>query len=130
MFSETCASVVRETPILSTTSRPDILPRWLTGMAISMDEITLGARYDHHYLALPAVTTGQGLLIAPEVLVADLVRQGILAVLPGSRVPSGMWYRAFAVDRSGNPDLSRAFCRWLSRLCKQTSLPEAGVTPS
>lgn len=130
LFAETCASVVRETPILSTTSRPDILPRWLTGMAISMDEITLGARYDHHYLALPAVTTGQGLLIAPEILVADLVRQGILAVLPGSRVPSGMWYRAFAVDRSGNPDLSRAFCRWLSRLCKRTSLPESGVTRS
>lgn len=130
LFAEEYASVVREKPILSTTSRPDILPRWLTGMAISQEEITLGACYDHHYLALPAVTTGQGLLIAPEILVADLVRQGILAVLPGSRVPSGMRYRAYALDRSSNPDLSRAFCRWLSRLCKRTSLQEPGSPTS
>ena len=118
------ASAIRDRPFLSTTSRPDILPRWLAGMAISQEEITLGACYDHYYLALPAVTTGQGLLVAPEILIADLVRQGILGVLAGSRIPSGMRYRAYAVDRSSNPDLSRAFCRWLVRLCKRGALSE------
>ena len=77
------ASALRDRPFLSTTSRPDILPRWLAGMAISQDEITLGACYDHYYLALPAVTTGQGLLVAPEILIADLVRQGILGCWQG-----------------------------------------------
>ena len=123
-------SAVRTTPVLSITSRPDIIPRWLGAMNLAATDITLGARYDHHYLALPAVTTGQGLLIAPEMVIADLVRQGILAVLPGSRVPSGMRYRAYALDRSGNPDLSRAFCRWLMRLCKQTSLTDLELASS
>ena len=116
-------AAVRNHPILSITSRPDILPRWLSVLEIPANEITLGARYDHHFLALPAATTGQGLLVAPEIVVADLVHQGILTIVPGSRVPSGMRYRAYALDRSGNPDLARAFCRWLSRLCKQTANP-------
>ena len=119
-------------PILAITSRPDILPRWLTAMDMDAGHVTIGARYDHHYLALPAVTTGQGLLVAPEILVAGLVREGLLDVLPGSRAPSGMRYRAYAVDRSGNPDLGRAFCRWLSRLCR-TSLAQGQAkhdTPS
>ena len=118
-------AAVRNHPILSITSRPDILPRWLSVLEIPANEITLGARYDHHFLALPAATTGQGLLVAPEIVVADLVHQGILTIVPGSRVPSGMRYRAYALDRSGNPDLARAFCRWLSRLCKQTANPGA-----
>lgn len=112
-------TAVRRLPILSITSRPDILPRWLNAMDIAAGDITLGARYDHHYLALPAATTGQGLLVAPEIVIADLVRDGILSVLPGSRVPSGMRYRAYALDRGSNPDLSRAFCRWLRRLCRR-----------
>lgn len=123
-------SLVRRLPVLSITSRPDLLPRWLAALDIAKEEIRLGARYDHHYLALPAVTTGQGLLIAPEIVIVDLVRQGILAVVPGSRVPSGMRYRAYALDRSRNPDLARTFCRWLVRLCRQLSLPDQGARPA
>lgn len=117
--------LVRRKPILAITSRPDILPRWLTAMEIEPSAVTVGARYDHHYLALPAVTTGQGLLVAPEVLLGDLLKQGLLQTLPGSRAASGMHYRAYAVDRSGNPDLGRTFCRWLARLCKTHAIEEA-----
>lgn len=107
------------TPVIAVTSRPDILPTWLRGLDLKTSDIKTGARYDHHYLALPAVTTGQTLLVTPHIVVADLVRQGLLEVLPGSRAPSGMQYRAYAMDRSGNPDLARAFCRWLTRLCRK-----------
>ena len=113
-------SVLRSAPILVITSRPDILQRWLTALGVSSKDIRLGPRYDHHYLALPAVTTGQGLLIAPEIVVSNLVSQGLLDILPDSRVASGMTYRAYAVDRSANPDLARSFCRWLVRLCRKT----------
>ncbi|CAH2394124.1 hypothetical protein MES4922_10037 [Mesorhizobium ventifaucium] len=74
------------------------------------------------YLALPAVTTGQTLLVTPHIVVADLIRQGLLEVIPGSRAPSGML--AYAVDRSGNPALARAFCRWLTRLCRKKTEEE------
>lgn len=106
-------------PVLAVTSRPDIMPTWLKAMGLKTSDILSGARYDHHYLALPAVTTGRCLLVAPAIIVADLVRQGLLEVLPGSRTPSGMRYRAYAADRSRNPHLAHAFCRWVSQLCKK-----------
>ncbi len=67
-------SIVRSTVILNITSRPDILPTWLRAMNLSSSDIRPGARYDHNYLALPAVMTGKCLLVAPEIIVSDLVR--------------------------------------------------------
>ncbi len=114
--------VARSLPILNITSRPDILPTWLRAMKLSPKDIKSGARYDHNYLALPAVMTGRCLLVAPEIILSDLVRRGVLHVIPGSRTPSGMQYRAYAVDRSDHPELARAFCRWLARLCKNAPI--------
>ncbi|MCC8964790.1 LysR family transcriptional regulator [Bradyrhizobium sp. Pear76] len=118
-------SVVRSMPILNITSRPDILPTWLRAMNLTTKDIKSGARYDHNFLALPAAITGNCLLVAPEIIVSDLVRGGALHAIPGSRAPSGMQYRAYAVDRSGNPEIARAFCRWVTRLCKKAAIPEA-----
>ncbi|MGY3473612.1 LysR family transcriptional regulator [Bradyrhizobium ottawaense] len=117
-------SIVRSMPVLNITSRPDVLPTWLRAMNLASTDIKSGARYDHNYLALPAVITGKCLLVAPEIIVSDLVRGGILNVIPGSRAPSGMQYRAYAVDRSDNPEIARAFCRWVARLCKKAAIPE------
>ncbi|MCK1424946.1 MULTISPECIES: LysR family transcriptional regulator [unclassified Bradyrhizobium] len=115
----------RSMPILNITSRPDILPTWLRAMNLTANDIKSGARYDHNYLALPAVITGKCLLVAPEIIVSDLVRTGALHVIPGSRTSSGMQYRAYAVDRSDNLEVARAFCRWVARLCKKAAIPEA-----
>ncbi|UWU67895.1 LysR family transcriptional regulator [Bradyrhizobium sp. NC92] len=118
-------STARSMPILNVTSRPDILPTWLRAMNLTAKDIKSGARYDHNYLALPAVISGKCLLVAPEIIVSDLVRKGALHVIPGSRTSSGMQYRAYAVDRSDNPEVARAFCRWVARLCKKAAIPEA-----
>ncbi|TKV74046.1 LysR family transcriptional regulator [Bradyrhizobium elkanii] len=118
-------SIVRSMPILNITSRPDILPTWLRAMNLTANDMTSGARYDHNYLALPAVMTGKCLLVVPEIIVSDLVRGGALHVIPGSRTHSGMQYRAYAVDRSDNPEIARAFCRWVARLCKKAAITEA-----
>ncbi|MDA9489004.1 LysR family transcriptional regulator [Bradyrhizobium sp. CCBAU 11361] len=118
-------STARSMPILNITSRPDILPTWLRAMNLTAKDIKSGARYDHNYLAFPAVITGKCLLVAPEIIVSDLVRTGALHVIPGSRTSSGMQYRAYAVDRSDNPEVARAFCRWVARLCKKAAIPEA-----
>ncbi|MER8536393.1 LysR family transcriptional regulator [Mesorhizobium sp. M1005] len=115
-------AIARSLPILTITSRPDILPAWLKAHDLTSDDIKPGARYDHHYMALPAVITGKCLLVAPEIVVGDLVRNGLLKVVPNSCTPSGMQYRAYAVDRSNNPELARAFCRWLVRLCRKEAL--------
>lgn len=102
-------SIVRSTPILNITSRPDILPMWLRTMNLSSNDIRAGARYDHNYLALPAVMTGKCLLVAPKIIVSDLVRDGALQIIPGSRAPSGMQYRTYAVDRS---ELTKSLVRF------------------
>ncbi len=111
-------SPFRSLPILSITSRPDILPTWLRAMGLTSGDIIAGARVEHHYLALPAVLSGKCLLVAPEIVVGPYVRDSMLKVVDNTRTPSGMHYRAYALDRSANPELSRAFCRWLSRLCR------------
>lgn len=118
-------STARSMPILNITSRPDILPTWLRAMNLTAKDIKSGARYDHNYLALPAVITGKCLLVAPEIIVSDLVRTGALHVIPGTRTSSGMQYRAYAVDRSDNLEVARAFCRWVARLCKKAAISEA-----
>jgi len=114
---------VRAMPMLAVTSRPDIMTTWLKAMGLKTSDIRSAARYDHHYLALPAVTTGQCLLVAPEIIAADLIRQGLLEVLPGSRTPSGMRYRAYAADLSRNPGLAHAFCRWIAKTCRRIVAP-------
>lgn len=120
------AGALRTMPILTITSRPDILPNWLNAMDLSPGQIQLGARYDHHYLALPAVTTGRCLLVAPEIIVSGVVRDGVLQIVPGSQTPSGMQYRAYVVDRTPNIVLARSFCRWLARLCRTSVTAEEG----
>lgn len=62
-------------------------------MNLTFADVKTGARYDHNYLALPAVMTGKCLLVTPEIVVSDLLRGGVLHVVPGSRTGSGMQYR-------------------------------------
>jgi LysR family transcriptional regulator, glycine cleavage system transcriptional activator len=111
--------LVRRAPIFGVTSRPDILPRWTTALGIPLAKIVQGPRYDHHFLAIPAAATGQGMLVAPEIVVADLVQQGVLVAVASSRVKSGMHYRAYSVDRTDSFELARAFCQWVTKLCRE-----------
>lgn len=117
--TSTLPALARTTPILSVTSRPDILPRWTAALGIPLARVKQGPRYDHHFLAIPAAATGQGMLVAPEIVVAEFVRQGVLAVVPNSRVRTGMHYHAYAVDRSESASCARAFCQWMTRLCRE-----------
>lgn len=130
--AEKGVGIIRTSLVLTVTSWPDILPTWLKSQGLSPDDVTLGARYDQHYLALPAVLSGRSLLGAPEIVIGGLVRGGLLKALPNSRVPSGMQYNAYSFDRSDNPDLAHAFCRWLVRLCRDETklIPSCAPIPS
>ena len=115
------AELVSSTPVITIGSRPDILPCWAAALGVPLAGIRRGPRFDHHFLAIPALVTGQGVIIAPELYVSDLILKGVLAVLPGSQMRSGMTCRAYSVDRSPAPDLTQQFCRWMIRLCRETS---------
>ncbi|WGD56766.1 LysR substrate-binding domain-containing protein [Bradyrhizobium sp. CB1650] len=117
-------SIVRSTPILNITSRPDILPTWLRAMNLSLNDIRAGARYDHNYLALPAVMTGKCLLVAPEIIVSDLMRGALCRSFPAHALQVACNI-AYVVDRSEHPEIARSFCRWVARLCKKATLAQA-----
>lgn len=106
-------------PINIVTSRPDILPNWLLAMQLKEEDIHFGARYDHHYLAIPATIAGQGILIAPKIVVMDYVKQAHLSIVEGSEAATGMTYSAFASDRAANVELSQNFCKWLISVCRR-----------
>ncbi|AFK56361.1 LysR family transcriptional regulator [Tistrella mobilis] len=105
-------------PLFIVNSRPDILPAWLAARGLGEGDIRMGSRYDHHYMALPAAMAGQGLVLAPETVVADYLQKGLLAAVPETRFSTGMVYKAYASDRGMDPQLSAAFCRWVVRLCR------------
>lgn len=108
-------------PICTVNSRPDILPTWLNAMGLQENNIKLGARYAHHYMAIPATIAGSGLLIVPEIVAMDYIAKDLLVVVEDSRIKTGMKYSAFASDRSSFPDLAKSFCRWLMRMHKNAN---------
>src|SRR5690606_34227471 len=100
------------------------LPAWLASMGMREEDVRLGARYAHHYMAIPAILAGGGLLVAPEIVVSDYIKKQLLLVVEASRVATGMSYSAFANDRSPLPDLSAAFCRWVARIYKDDCIQD------
>lgn len=117
-------AIVRSMPILNITSRPDILPTWLRAMNLTFAGVKSGARYNHNYPALPA-DNGKMPSGGARNCCQRLGRRRRSARGAGITTCSGMQYRAYAVDRSDNSEISRAFCRWLVRLCKKAALLEA-----
>lgn len=107
---------------------PDRLPTSSRAMKLTFADVKSGARYDPNSLALPAVLTGKRLLGAPEIVGSDLVRGGVLHVVPGSRTGSGMQYRAYAVDRSDNSENLSGFLRVARASLQKGRPPRSRVT--
>lgn len=117
---------LRYLPILSVTSRPDILPLALAELGLNESEVTIGSICPHHYFALQAALAGLGLFIGPELYLGNHVASGELKLLPNFKVRSAMRYRAIVLDASPSPELARFFCRWLAQLCKSFPRPHLG----
>ena len=113
-------------PLLSTASRPDLAPRWATALDIPLRDLRPGPCFGHTFMALQAVATGQGALVVPDILVAPSVRAGAIAIVGGSRVPTGMDYFSYAGRAPEQHDAVTAFCRQLRRLCRNLQNEVAG----
>ena len=116
-------------PLLSVTSRPDLVPRWAAALGIPLRSLRPGPAFGHTFMALQAVATGQGALVVPDILAAAGAEAGALAVVARSRVATGMDYTAYVGCAPERHDAAASFCRWLVRLCRdlQKALPEAGL---
>jgi len=109
---------IRSTPLLTATSRPDLVSRLVKHMGMTEDDVSLGATFDHHYMSVPAAVAGLGLYIGPQLYMQSAFERGDLQIVPESRFETEMRYRALALDSSSNVGLSREFCKWLARTCK------------
>lgn len=72
-----------------------------------------GLRFSHTYLTLDAAAAGSGVAIASDVLAADAVRAGLLAIAPGRPVPGPYAYHLLTTRASAARPQVGAFCAWL-----------------
>ncbi|MBA2676015.1 transcriptional regulator GcvA [Ramlibacter sp.] len=72
-----------------------------------------GLRFSHSYLTLDAAAAGQGVAVASDVLAADAVRQGLLAVAPGTGVRGPYRYWLLTTRAAAARPQVGAFCDWL-----------------
>jgi LysR family glycine cleavage system transcriptional activator len=89
--------------------------RWFAaqGGKRSPPSLRQGLRFSHTYLALDAAASGQGVAVASDVLAADAVAQGRLAVGPGVPVAGPYAYHLLTTRAAvARPQVS-AFCAWL-----------------
>ena len=98
---------------LAAQSRPDVLSTWAQQQGLQPSQIHVQASFDHYFLAIPAAISGMGHLVAPEVLVAEPLGQGLLVRALPDAVRGDASYCAYINPRSAVPDAGRVFCRWL-----------------
>lgn len=107
------ASGIAEWSFISAKSRPEVLVDWVHAQGLDASLIRVGAAFEHYYLAVSAAIGGMGYLVAPRLLVADALRQGQLCDAGMPPVRGLAHYSAWVNPRSHQPEVARAFCRWL-----------------
>ncbi len=89
-------------------------PRWCAAQKLRPSaRLRQGLRFSHSYLALDAAAAGQGVALTSDVLAADAVRAGLLALAPGTPVRGPYRYHLLAHRAAGTRPQVSAFCEWL-----------------
>jgi len=104
--------VLRDEPLLHTTSRPQAWPNWMHSMGLAT-EPKLGAGFPHLYHLLEAAIAGLGVAIAPAPLVAEDLASGRLIAPWGFRTTGVAWILA-TPSRASDPRAAQ-LAEWLRR---------------
>lgn len=106
-------SGIGQWPFLAARSRPEVLVEWVNALGIEASSIRIRTSFEHYFLAVSAAIGGMGYLVVPHLLVADALRQGHLVDVGYAPIHGAACYSAWVNPRSRQPELARAFCRWL-----------------
>lgn len=87
-------------------------PRWLQECGVAYSGSS-GSSFSHTYLTLEAAANGQGVAIAPQLLVADDLRSGRLVQVFRQRVCSPYRYHLLRSPEADTRRSVQAFCDWL-----------------
>ena len=113
------ATPVDDWPFLVARSRPDVLVQWAAQQRVDAQAVRVVAGFEHYYLAIAGALGGLGVLVAPRLLVRDLLERGLLVDLGRPPVRGDASYKAGVNPDSPMPEAAVAFCRWLSGLLKR-----------
>jgi LysR family glycine cleavage system transcriptional activator len=87
--------------------------RWLRACGVHYRGGT-GLRFSHTYLTLEAAASGQGVAVAPELLIAGDLRQGrLVRLFPELRVRSPYSYHLLRPAEVDARPAVQAFCNWI-----------------
>ncbi len=100
-------------PLLQQSTRPTLWLDWFRDAGLDHRRISRGARFEHFGMIIEAAIAGLGVALVPQVLVAERLRGGVLALASARRVRSAQPYTLCYPDRSEDSDGFRAFRGWI-----------------
>ena len=100
-------------PLLQLTPLPDAWDRWLAGAGVNRPTRQQGPRFEHFSMAIQAAISHLGILLVPDFLVADDIREGRLVIAHPVSIKTNMaYYFIYPQTKSGLPSI-RAFRDWI-----------------
>jgi LysR family transcriptional regulator, glycine cleavage system transcriptional activator len=100
-------------PRLALYTAPEDWGTWLEAAAMTDSGQVVTLKFDTYLAALQSALDGQGLVVAPDFLVADDIKAGRLVAPFNHKVPQpGAWYMICRKERMGEARI-RQFERWL-----------------
>jgi len=115
-------TTIKSCRLLHLSTRPGAWRQWREVHGIEGLNDTSGPRFGTQAMVISAAVHGLGVALAPKFLVANEIRQGLLAVLSSNEIKSqGAYYFATPNRKASSPPL-QAFLDWLRRQTIPASL--------
>ena len=103
------------------TTRPGELRAWIVNAELPESLTDRTFRFPHFYVAMEAMLSGKGALVAPTLLIEDLLARGdVIEPWPSFRMP-GPVYSVMTDPNSPVADEAGAFVTWLTGLTTRTT---------
>ncbi|SJM30138.1 LysR substrate-binding domain-containing protein [Mesorhizobium delmotii] len=121
---------IEEIPLLKADTRPGELETWLLAASAPLRLASGAASFPHFYIALEAALAGQGAIVAPLLVIEDLLLRGDLVELePNVRV-RGADYMALYEESASTGSPKSFFVSWLASMPPKTPPVISPSTPS
>lgn len=129
------AQTLEDLPLLDADTRPGELTAWLKAALGRVEGAAQAvqnrpARFAHFYIALEATLHGQGVLVAPKIVVEELIGKRVLTVLFPEISVAGPSYWVGFDPRKPNAALADAFATWIIGHFRETARAETPDAPT
>ncbi len=110
-------------PLFESSTRPGELDKWLAAAGLARNDFDRVETFDHNYVAIEAALSGQGAVVAPLAVVANLLKRGSLVqIMPDTTAP-GPRFTAVYDSHAVNGRHARAFIAWLVAQASEEDTP-------